>query len=555
MGGNDTRAVSEVMGAILVFSLLVTALGAYQAVIVPNQNEKVEFRHNKEVQRDFIDLRNSIHRSSTDGEDTSVAVELGVRYPTRALTLNPPEQGGTLQGATTGPPGGSTQDLAIENATAIDGEVADYWDNTTKNFTTGRVVYTPSYSIYHNAPQTVIENGIVYNKFDGGEDLPLSGQRVVSGREISLVAIESDLSRSQVDTAAVDVNAVSAGTEKVSITNASNGDNVTVRIPTNLSEEVWVGQLLADQIDGAPSDLETCGDMASHTAGNADDDRYIHNCTYTKNSDFNVLTLRMERDTTYTLRLSKVSVEKNAPSPEPMYIVPTRGEAASITSSQQQQLTVQVRDKFDNPVSGEMVKFDLLANPALGELKNSTHSANQVSVTTNEEGYASVTFIPGQNNVNVAINATTSVTSNPATTQSERRNATFTVSVGNPNPNTPGVGSTVNPAGPLVLSDSTIFASSGTSCTPNTGAGEGNGSTIGDCYVNVDITNNDGSNDLEIKEIRFNAYVGQSPGASTGGSGGLPDEIQICDGTNSDVFQRQSSYEPFFDSQIDDGDT
>lgn len=493
MGGSDgTRAVSEVMGAILVFSFLITALGAYQVVVVPNVNEEVEFKHNNAVQQDFIDLRNSIHRSGTGGEDTSVSVDLGVDYPTRALTLNPPEQGGTLQAETTGPTGSGPPDLGVENATGIDGEVADYWDNSTHEFATGRVVYTPAYSLYDNAPRTVVENSLVYNQFDDGGDIPLSGQRVVSGREISLVTIESDLSTSQVSTTSVDVNAVSASSSEIAITNASNGDNVTVRIPTNLSEEVWVGQLLADQLDGAPSALETCGDMEGETAGDDDPDRYIHNCTYTEKPEFNVLTLRMERNTTYTLQLSRVAVGKSAAAPGPHYVVPLEGDDVSVPEQGTQRLVLQVRDRFNNPVSGATV--NLSVDPASqGTLVVNGRSDDSFSnVRANEEGkivaaYDAPSTVAGSP-VPVDVEASYSVTPGGSLNASTRQNATFDLRVIN--------ASKINRTRPLFNSPNGIVVKR-SNFTDNCG-----GTADKDCHLNVVLENLAGET-RTVTDIRY----------------------------------------------------
>lgn len=546
MGGTDgTRAVSEVMGAILVFGILITALGIYQAVVVPNANEEVEFKHNAEVQQDFVDLRNAVQRSSTSGDDGSVTVDLGVRYPTRALTLNPPEQGGTLQGKTTGPSGPVS--LGVDNAEAVDGEVDDYWDGSEQAFATGRVVFSPSYSVYQHAPDTVVENGIVYNRFEEDTDIPLSGQQVVSGTKISLVALDSDLSLSQVETTAVDVNPNSASTTKVAVRNSANDENVTITIPTKLGEEVWVGQLLNDQIDGADGSTTGC-DEISNVAASTHGDRYIKDCHYRPGTEFNNLTLVMERDTTYTLNMAKVSVGKSGSSPGAHYVVPVEGDNASISNSQKQKLAVQVRDRFDNPVSNSTVTFELQGVPSSGVLDNRTTADQEVTAKTNEDGRATVRLDPGTEDINIDVVASTPVSPNPTATQTARSEAEFTVSVGTPGSAGSGFGSRVNPSGPLVLNDATIYASSG-SCVPNPNGG----GSIGDCFVNIEIKNNDGGDDLEIKTIRFNAYVGQSPGASSGGQ--LPNTMEVCDSEDTDsmMLTRQNAYEPFFDSPIPHG--
>ncbi|MEF8831591.1 MAG: hypothetical protein V5A23_08670 [Halobacteriales archaeon] len=49
----DDRAVSEVIGAVLVFALLVTTLSIYQVMAIPGQNASVEYKHSQAVVDDF----------------------------------------------------------------------------------------------------------------------------------------------------------------------------------------------------------------------------------------------------------------------------------------------------------------------------------------------------------------------------------------------------------------------------------------------------------------------------------------------------------------------
>jgi len=61
----DNRAVSAVIGFILIFGILTLTLTVYQAQIVPQQNAQTEFEHFEESQNELIELRNSI---STAGQ-------------------------------------------------------------------------------------------------------------------------------------------------------------------------------------------------------------------------------------------------------------------------------------------------------------------------------------------------------------------------------------------------------------------------------------------------------------------------------------------------------
>ncbi|MDZ7746206.1 MAG: hypothetical protein U5K28_06720 [Halobacteriales archaeon] len=50
----DTRGQSVQVGVIILFAFAIIAFTSYQAVVVPQQNQQVEFDHNQEVQSDMV---------------------------------------------------------------------------------------------------------------------------------------------------------------------------------------------------------------------------------------------------------------------------------------------------------------------------------------------------------------------------------------------------------------------------------------------------------------------------------------------------------------------
>jgi len=94
---SDERAVSEVVGAILLFGILILALTSYQATIVPQQNAQTEFQHFEDVRNEMIELRNAISTAGQADVSQFPSVTLGTNYRTRIATINPPDPAGTLQ--------------------------------------------------------------------------------------------------------------------------------------------------------------------------------------------------------------------------------------------------------------------------------------------------------------------------------------------------------------------------------------------------------------------------------------------------------------------------
>ncbi|MFB9806135.1 hypothetical protein ACFFQF_12860 [Haladaptatus pallidirubidus] len=243
----DERAVTVQVGTVLLFATLIVAMSLYQATAIPSQNAEIEFRHSKQIQGQMQDVRNAVVRTGATGTSRPISVTLGTQYPSRMFFINPPPSSGTLRTANSGTVG-------IENVTARSPETADYLDSSRTNlsFSTRSLVYEPNYNQYDNAPDTVLENAVVYNRANEG-NATLTGQQLVHGRSITLVTLDGSLSESQSATMSIDPQALSPSTTEMrSIPVRSNGDgNVTIRVSTGLNEEKW-NDLLANQMVSEP---------------------------------------------------------------------------------------------------------------------------------------------------------------------------------------------------------------------------------------------------------------------------------------------------------------
>ncbi|WP_458190113.1 hypothetical protein [Haladaptatus sp. NG-WS-4] len=332
----DDRGVTVQVGTILLFATLVVAMSLYQATAVPNQNAEVEFHHSERLQGQIHDARNSILRTGATGTDQQSSVTLVSQYPERVFFVNPPPASGTLRTTPLGT-------VRVENVTARAPETADYWDSgrTNLSFATRSLAYKPGYHQYDNAPDTVYENSIVYNRADDGK-ATLTDQQLVNGRTITLVTLDGSLSQSRTGTMSLDPHAVSPSTAVTrSVPVRSNGSgNVTIRVPTGLGEEQWT-RLLEDQ--------------------RAENGGYVASISVTEDG-FLVLELVAERDgqaVTSDLRMADVSVGTGATSVGSHYVTRVSGDGTSVGVGGRRQVTVEVRDRYNNPISGATVNFTL----------------------------------------------------------------------------------------------------------------------------------------------------------------------------------------------------
>jgi len=325
----DERGQAIQVGAVLLFGILIVGFATYQAFVVPQENRQIEFNHNQQVQGQLQELRGAFLSADADG-DVTVPVQLGVRYPGRAVAVNPGPAVGALR--TTGTRDAAVE-LAVTNATAA-GEVGDFWTGDAHTYNTGGLVYQPEYNEYTQAPTTVYENTVLYNQFRS-QNVTVAGQRLVDGRQLRLVTLNGSLSTSQSGTASVDVRAVSASTRTVAVTNRTD-TNVTLTLPTRLGEGRWE-ELLEEEFitnGGYVADVTT-----DPVPGRA----------------FDRLNVSLRRNVTYSLSLTRIGVGTRVRSPNPAYLTPVSGNASAVPESDTQRVVVEVRDALNNPVSGVRV--------------------------------------------------------------------------------------------------------------------------------------------------------------------------------------------------------
>ncbi len=352
---DDERGQSIQIGAVLLFGVLIISFATYQAFVVPGQNEKVEAKHVDEVRQDMQELRNAIVSVPTTGAGESVTVSLGTTYPARIVAVNPPPPSGNLR--TLGTTDGSVN-LTVANARAIDEEVDDRWNGTNHTFNTGGLAFQPGYNEYRNPPTIVYENSVLFESFRDG-NLTTSGQTMVDGKRVRLVALNGSLARSTTGAVSVDVQAISASSTAISVTNES-GSNVTIDFASRRSASTWEG-LLRD-------------DNQWHTQAG-----HVYEVTQTDvpDSPFQVIHLELERDETYTLQLAKVGVGTRTASEGATYLAQVTEDGRTVQSGSSTDVVVEVRDRFNNPVSGVSVH----ASADQGEIATSP-------VTTGANGQA-----------------------------------------------------------------------------------------------------------------------------------------------------------------------
>ena len=233
----DTRAVSALVGAILLLGILVIALSSYQAAIVPQQNAETEFDHNQQVEDEMVDFRNALLEARLDERERATSVELGTRYQSRTIAVNPPPAPGTIQS------------VEQEDGISVDSQNEDFTLEGDQF-----VEYTPSYAEYREAGTIRYENTLVYHDFENA-NVTLTDQRLLANEApsgfdvdgtIRLVPSEPDIDEQGIDPVSIEPTPERA--RFVTVTDPK------ITLPTDLPVDATDGTDWNELLDGKIDD-------------------------------------------------------------------------------------------------------------------------------------------------------------------------------------------------------------------------------------------------------------------------------------------------------------
>lgn len=358
----DERGVSEVLGSILVFALVLAVLVIIQVAGVPAANQQIEFEHNARVQADLQEFDGSVDRAAALGAESSSSVETGVRYPPRLFLINPGPTAGTVE--TSDP-----RTVEFRNVKSVNPETNDFF-NDTRTYSTATLRYSPSYNEYSSAPNTNYEHGVLYNSDDDGGAAVFADGNLVSGKRITLTMLEGSLSDSSTKAVTLQTVPISGPSQTVSVQGAG-GNDLELEVYTDLSEDVWRDRVLADEFTSVGGHVVS----VECQSGAADDEP----CN-------GQLLVTLESGVTYDLRLAKVGVGSGF-TEEPAAYVTTVVDLDVAVTTVGGTVTAELRDRFNNPVPGETLYF---YSPD-GSFPNGDTDVS------NEQGRVAAKFVPGTN--------------------------------------------------------------------------------------------------------------------------------------------------------------
>lgn len=354
----NNRGVSEVIGFILLFGVLVILLVSWQTFVIPSDTGSVETQHQLEVESDLQELRDAIEVARQSDRHREVTIQLGPSYSDRLLFQNPPPPTGSIQ--TTEP-----DEIRIGNATAVADEpvgTATAWEDDIRTVSTQLLTYDVGYNQLPYDPSYTLEQSYLYGDIDG-QNLGLTDDPLVDGTDIHLTALSGVVSETQNSETSVPVRSTSPASRSVTVENDSGP--VTLGIPTRLDESAWV-----DRVNGFDSD-------------------YVIDSELIEADPHNIGQIVLDESTEYDIQFGAVGVGSGYDTPEPAYLASPTGDK-QVYAGGNQRITAEVRDEFDNILRNENLTFTAEHGGEI-EIRDKTDASQTVSTGT--QGTARVKYI------------------------------------------------------------------------------------------------------------------------------------------------------------------
>lgn len=365
------RAVSTVLGFVLIFGIIVITFSAYQAQVVPEQNSEIEFQHSQDTRSQMVDLRSSIVSMPEKQSLQATTVNLGLRYPPRAPFINPPPVTGKLM---TDGTDNSNINITIQNATAIaaEGETDDFWNGTALTYNTGVIEHSIDYNEYNRGLPIVYEHSVIHNQIDNGEQsVPLTQQSMIQGTQISLISINGSFRETGTGVSSIGLEPLSTQTRVVEINNTDGP--ITIEFASRMSASVW--QEIFTTQRGSNGQIKNISGRD-------------------RPGEFSVIELTLEPNQRYTLELIKIGVGSETAETSPAYLTDVTSTNSPIQRDSARRLIVETRDKFNVPQSGVKVRADPDGGSFIGETTSITGSEGRATFlyTPNKIGTHQVNF-------------------------------------------------------------------------------------------------------------------------------------------------------------------
>ncbi|MEM2716836.1 MAG: hypothetical protein QW455_04335, partial [Archaeoglobaceae archaeon] len=174
----NSKAVSPLIGFILLMAIVMGLIGILQSTAVPQWNKAVEAKHLSELKYGVADVSEVVSLSASTGNPAKVVLKAGVDYPNYYVLFSPPKASTTI----------STKDLGIR----VDGDVSVGGERREFRLenTTSAIIVEPNY-FYSSRSKLIYEHSAVL-RLEDSFVLKESDQISFSNNSISLYIIKAN---------------------------------------------------------------------------------------------------------------------------------------------------------------------------------------------------------------------------------------------------------------------------------------------------------------------------------------------------------------------------
>jgi len=347
----DDSAFSTVMGFAMLLVILTAAYAYFQIEYIPEICSSYETKHFSEVTDGLIELSAKVKDSITNDEPGSISIKLGSNYPDVPFFSTPPGFTGMLRSY--------DAEVRIQNAVGIG--ISQVWDGSEVVWTGQSLKYTPDYIF--SSGEAVWEYGIVVvGKINY---VPVNG-KIIEGKTIFIPLLKANLSDSSNTRKEYTLSVYSGGGKGILI--RDNGNPIKIILKTSLPRSFWE-EHWSEVID--PS--------------------YVSSVAYNNG----VVEITLRTGTTYRLIAGVVEVEESSGRASQHYLYRLSPSNQTVPAT----LTVEVRDKFNNPVPDVNVTF----RSSSVTFSDGVHTGNTLTVKSDYRGIASVVALDLSGSSGIAI--------------------------------------------------------------------------------------------------------------------------------------------------------
>lgn len=168
----DEKAVSEIVGALLILLIIVVYVGTLQAYEVPKWNTEIERQHFDQVYNDFVNLRSNYEDVSAKNIPKTGSLTMGVKYPERFMLRNPG------QGAS-----GILETYPIRINISYITATGTQW----KNYTSMGFIYRQNG--ISESPELVYENGLLIKDYGNGHSFVMDDKQMLTTEDNIFIPI------------------------------------------------------------------------------------------------------------------------------------------------------------------------------------------------------------------------------------------------------------------------------------------------------------------------------------------------------------------------------